>query len=108
MDSTRLRQLSHHELVHLLADSGAECITARQVATRLKQLLPGFLARKQASYSHISRSKALRLALADKEYLSLVRQLTDQIETTGRLRVQWETCRMLIEARRSKNRTTFR
>ncbi len=77
---------------------------ARQIAQRLRQLLPARLLelkREHTRRSDVMGSKADRLALTDPRYLDSIEQLAEINARARMARVQYETHSMLFKARQS-------
>jgi len=88
------REISRH---------ASAAIAARQVCSRLNKLLPVRLKALQKKHAAIADSAgdALRMALNDKEYISLIDELVDITKSASEARIQYETHMMLVDARAS-------
>lgn len=83
---------------------------ARQIASRLKKLLPLRLndIKKSCLYDSAEGttvSKAKRQALTDERYLDALDEYLQIYSKSLLARIQWDTHRMLMEARRSLNKS---
>ena len=78
-------------------------IDSRQVARRLKELMPSRLFSIRGRYlsQSLSRTKALRQALLDKDYLKLIDEYVEVSASAHLLRVEGETRLMLHQARQT-------
>lgn len=74
----------------------------RQVASRLRKLLPDQLSKLIREHRrNMTPGKANRVALADQRYESFINEVTETSSTALEARIIWETHNMLIDARRS-------
>ena len=90
------------ELQHQLGLAARKSMEARQIARRLRALLPGRLAmiakRVRGPYSAM---KSSRLALQDSAYLAYLEELVEVSSQAREQRIYWETRTMLLKARQS-------
>lgn len=94
--------LAPFELADLISRAGGTLVTDRQLARRLKELLPERLKQIEREYRRQhAPAKAQRLALNDRRYLDFLAQASDAQAAALESRITWETHRMLVEARRS-------
>lgn len=97
-------RLAHERLSSAIGSFAGAAIETRQVARRLRELLPArFLELKR---EHIRRSDALgskadRLALTDPRYIESLEQLAEISARARHSQVQYETHAMLFKARQS-------
>lgn len=94
--------LSVDAVRHAIADSGRAAAEAKQVALRLKRLLPKRLAYLQANYSlEFPSMVAKRKALTDPEYLGFLKEIQDALSLAFDARLRFESLNMLVSARQS-------
>ena len=100
--------ISKQKLINLVTKLGAEQAKTRQVAKRLKELLPTRLDQMKRKYQkNFSASKALRLALRDPQYLKYLKEYLDLSEKAQHKRILWETHNMLYHARKTRATSQF-
>lgn len=94
--------IPNERLLQLLANESRAALESRQVALRLKKLLPTRLHDIKASYNtQYGASKAIRLALTDKAYQQAIDEYLKVQNHAVEARIQYETHFMLYQARRS-------
>lgn len=99
-----LRQ-SHQSLCDAIRRYGRDAREARQVADRLRTLLPRRLSQvRHGIPSQRTRSRTSRLALIDPTYVHHLQELADIIGSNVYARIQYESHLMLLAARRSLRR----
>jgi hypothetical protein len=93
------------ELIRAIQFHGARAREARQVESRLWDLLARRLADIRGRLSRecpdVSASELQRRALADAEYVAFLDEWIDVAFQSSRERVEYDTHTMLFEARRS-------
>lgn len=102
MERFDLRQ-SDEQLTFIVGRFGRAALEARQVARRLSSLLPNRL--RDLKQEHAARlgkaALAERFSYTDPRYLAFVDELVGLHADARQAQVQYETHRMLFEARRS-------
>ena len=97
---------AHERLVRLITDAGGRARDCRQIAQRLRQLLPmrtdEIIHRLRATGE--SATLARRKAMASPDYVGMVDEMVDAQGQALEARIQFETHLMLIEARKSLRR----
>lgn len=80
-----------------------KAVDARQVSTRLRDLMPARFRGICASYRGTSKSvaQAERRTLADEKYILFLDELVETSSTAVYSRIQYETHLMLVQARQS-------
>ena len=93
-------QLDKEQLAHQIAHWGQELLRERQVYSRLQHLLPARYAEtvKRIRHTH-DAGKARRLALMDPSYLAYIEELNDLGSNILKIKVQWDTHRLLYRAK---------
>ena len=97
-------RLPHERLSAAIGIFAGTAMETRQVAQRLRQLLPARLLELKRDHTRRSNAmgaKADRLALTDERYLSSVDELTEITARARTARIQYETHAMLYKARQS-------
>lgn len=85
--------------------NASKLMDARQVAKRLRDLLPARLNKLQKSYRQSNPSAvSLRYALISNEYKDYLEELVQVNAEALHCKVQYETHMMLLHARQSLNR----
>jgi hypothetical protein len=100
------RYLEHDVLVAQISKNASEAADARQIARRLRTLLPSRLNEIKAHYCRqgSGASKSLRYALADQRYGELVSELVKVSHQALRARISYESHAMLHAARASSRK----
>lgn len=97
--------ISQDKLKQTIGHSGQKSIESRQLASRLRQLLPDQLKRVQNRYRQgNTAARAHRLALLDEEYISAIEELVEFSHNARDARVRYDTHMMLLDARRTLRR----
>jgi hypothetical protein len=101
---------AHDRLVRLITDAGGRARDCRQIAQRLRQLLPARMDELMHRLRNSGESVTLarRKALASGDFVGMVDELMDAQGQALEARIQFETHLMLVEARKSlrRNRLT--
>jgi hypothetical protein len=97
---------SHERLVRYISDQGTKARDSRQVAQRLRQLLPDRIEGMRRNLQHAgeSPSVARRRALVSGEFNEIITEIIELYGTALAARVEYETHLMLIDARRTLRR----
>lgn len=96
------RQIRQDELVKLIKQESSGFREAGQIARRMKELLPDQLkGLKRHHHRNCKAAVAERKALVDPEYRHSIDEYLHLIEQTQRSRIQYETHKMLLQARQS-------
>jgi hypothetical protein len=93
---------SHNELLHYISSQGKAAFEGRQLAKRLRDLLPLRMKKIKDEWRRSHRpGRAEREALADQRLLDHIDELVLILGDSHESRVQYETHSMLIKARQS-------
>ena len=97
-------ETSQDQLGHKISVLIRQSIDARQIAGRMKQLLPNRLNELRMQYLRSGKKSALaqRYAMMDEGYMTHVTQYLEVAERWRMAQVEWQTHLMLYELRRSK------
>jgi len=96
--------LDNQRLRHHISEAGRRQAEARQVARRVRELLPERLLQIEREYRRsLPPGKARRQALRDPRYLASIEELANVSAAATEARIAWETGRMLWNARLSIN-----
>ncbi len=89
------------KLIRLISQNGQQSLEIRQVAKRLKSLLPRRLKEIQKNYISVSKTiaSANRKALADQSYENYITEFVEISSQAMKARIQYETHTMLYDAR---------
>ena len=97
--------ISHLELVYYIQKQGREAFEGRQFAKRLKTLLPMRLESiKKEIQGRLPSGRARYRALVDKRFLGHIEELVEISSNAVEARMQYETHKMLVQARKSLRR----
>lgn len=89
---------------HRISVLGQRQAEINQVVRRCQELLPARLAHLTKEYRRSHRAgKAGRLALRDPRYLAWLDELAEISFEALRVRIEWETSRMIWDAHRSRS-----
>ena len=95
--------LSKQQLIEKIIRHGSESVESRQIASRLKKLLPDRVKSLKEHYQkEVSVGKARRWALLDQNYKKHVQEYLDLREQSNKNRVMWETYRMYYFAKKTR------
>jgi hypothetical protein len=97
-------RLTHDQLTARIRSFAEAARDARQIASRLRQLMPDrfqALSRKPSGDVKDSVAHRQRKALASSSFAHLVGELVDTNAQAREARIQYETHMMLIDARRT-------
>jgi len=96
------RQIRQDELIKLIRQESSGFREAGQIAHRMKELLPDQLkGLKRYHHRNCKAAVAERKALVDPEYRQSIDEYLNLIEQSQRCRIQYETHKMLLQARQS-------
>ncbi len=95
--------VSKEKLVEKIVFYGSKNVESRQVASRLKKLLPKRIKTLRLSYRQdLPVGKANRQALLDQEYEKHILEYLDLREEANKNRIMWETYRMYYFAKKTR------
>lgn len=94
-------QLSHEMLVKRIARNAGVSLECRQVAKRLRELLPTRLQTLKERYRDLTAARAQRQSLVDPDFVAHVEELVTMRHNALEARVQYETHVMLVQARQT-------
>lgn len=95
--------ISKQQLIEKIVTYGSESVESRQIASRLKKLLPERLkSLKEHHQKEVSVGKARRRALLDREYKRHLQEYLELREQSNKNRVMWETYRMYYFAKKTR------
>ncbi len=96
--------MNHEQLLRTIGRLADVARESRQVADRLRQLLPQQLLNRKRLHAKRGRmGEAERLALVDADYIEHIEQLVAIRQDAWRARIEYETHLMLAHARQSLN-----
>ena len=95
------RLIPHDALVRMINDHSKNSLECRQVAKRLRELLPTRLAEIVRHKKQRKAAERLRHALTDPQYLQCLEEYAELQHQARQARMQYETHLMLVYARQS-------
>lgn len=95
--------ISKYKLIEKIISYGSSSAESRQIASRLKKLLPKRIKTLRQSYlKKYPAGKATRQALLSEEYKKYIVEYLDLRENSDKNRVMWETYRMYYHAKKTR------